>query len=280
MQGIEHLDLMPEPDEPSLLTTVDSDAPGYPGEAYGVSDEEAIEMRWPAGPIMKALWPWGAIGFSVTIVLLLLSWNLIAPFLGHVLPDSEWAYEDTGIRELQSSGRLGSGVSVCMVDTGIDLSHPDFSGVDLAGFRDLYSDEHDSIRDIGYESHGTLMAGLLVANGTYLGAAPEVSLSIAIALGPTGVSTDERMVSQAIRWCRISQHADIISLSLGSEPGSGMGAESETVEAVMEALDAGIFVIAAAGNSNSFTNDSDVSTPASIERVIAVGAHGWNGAAW
>ena len=280
MQGIEHLDLMPEPDEPSLLTTVDSDAPGYPGEAYGVSDEEAIEMRWPAGPIMKALWPWGAIGFSVTIVLLLLSWNLIAPLLGHVLPDSEWAYEDTGIRELQSSGRLGSGVSVCMVDTGIDLSHPDFSGVDLAGFRDLYSDEHDSIRDIGYESHGTLMAGLLVANGTYLGAAPEVSLSIAIALGPTGVSTDERMVSQAIRWCRISQHADIISLSLGSEPGSGMGAESETVEAVMEALDAGIFVIAAAGNSNSFTNDSDVSTPASIERVIAVGAHGWDGAAW
>ena len=59
MQGIEHLDLMPEPDEPSLLTTVDSDAPGYPGEAYGVSDEEAREMRWPAGPIMKVLWPWG-----------------------------------------------------------------------------------------------------------------------------------------------------------------------------------------------------------------------------
>ena len=280
MQGIEHLDLMPEPDEPSLLTTVDSDAPGYPGEAYGVSDEEAREMRWPAGPIMKALWPWGAIGFSVTIVLLLLTWNIITPFLGHILPDSEWAYEDTGIRELQSSGRLGGGVSVCMVDTGIDLSHPDFSNVDLAGFRDLYSDEHDDIRDIGHESHGTLMAGLLVANGTYLGAAPEVSLSIAIALGPTGMSTDERMVSQAIRWCRISQHADIISLSLGSEPGSGMGMESETVMAVLEALDAGIFVIAAAGNSNTFTDDSDVSTPASIEGVIAVGAHGWDGASW
>jgi len=280
MQGIEHLELMPEPDEPSLLTTVDSDAPGYPGQAYGISDEEAREMRWPAGPIMTALWPWGAIVFSLTIVFLLLTWSLIAPFLGLVLPDSEWAYEDTGIRELQSSGSFGSGVSVCIVDTGIDISHPDLSNIDLAGFRDFYGDEHDSVRDIGNEGHGTLMAGLLVANGTYVGAAPEVSLSIAIALGPTGKSTDERMVSQAIRWCRITQHADIISLSLGSEPGSGMGIESETVEAVNEALADGIFVIAAAGNTNSFTDDSDVSTPASIEGVIAVGAHGRNGAAW
>jgi serine protease AprX len=280
MQRIEHLELMPEPDEPSLLTTVDSDAPGYPGKAYGVSDEEAREMRWPAGPIMAVLWPWGAIVFSLTIVFLLLSWNLISPFIGHVLPDSEWAYEDTGIRELQSSGRLGSGVSVCIVDTGIDISHPDFSNIHLAGFRDFYGDEHDSVRDIGNEGHGTLMAGLLVANGTYVGAAPEVSLSIAIALGPTGKSTDERMVSQAIRWCRISQQADIISLSLGSEPGSGMGFESDTVGAVKEALEEGVFVVAAAGNTNSITSDSDVSTPASIEGVIAVGAHSRNEAVW
>ncbi len=35
MPGIGHLELMPEPDEPSLLTTVDSDAPGYPAKPMG-----------------------------------------------------------------------------------------------------------------------------------------------------------------------------------------------------------------------------------------------------
>ena len=280
MRGIQHLELMPEPEDPSLLTAVDTDAPGYPGEAYGISDQEARELRWPIGPIVRFLWPWGAIGFSAIIASFILLYPSIAPLLGEVLPDSEWAYEDSGIRDLQSTGTLGEGVKVCIVDTGIDTSHPDFSMFELSGFRDFYQEENDEIRDIGYDSHGTLMAGLLVANGSFVGAAPEVSLSVAIALGPDGKSGNEGMVSQAIRWCRISQSADVISLSLGSEPGSRIISTSETVEAVQEALDAGIFVVAAAGNSDSGSNNSDVSTPASIPGVIAVGAHDKGGDPW
>ena len=280
MNGISHLELMPEPDDPNLMTAVDADAPGYPGKEYGVSDEEAKELRWPAGPIMRILWPWGAIGFSLSILILILTWSTVAPILGQVLPDSEWAYEESGIRELQKSGYSGAGVRVCMVDTGIDISHTDFTDINLVGFRDFYAGENDAPRDIGIESHGTLMAGLLVANGSYVGSAPDISLSVAIALGPSGKSTSESMVSQAIDWCRISQHADIISLSLGSEPGAGMEAGSETVEAVLEALDEGIFVVSAAGNSEFHSNNSDVSAPASIARVIAVGAHGRDGGPW
>ncbi|MBR79400.1 MAG: hypothetical protein CMA88_01250 [Euryarchaeota archaeon] len=279
MKGIQHLELMPEPEDPSLLTAVDSEAPGYPGDAYGLSDQEARELRWPMGPIVRFLWPWGAIGFSAIIVSFILLYPSIAPLLGEVLPDSEWAYEDTGIRDLQSTGTLGEGVKVCIVDTGIDISHPDFSMLELSGFRDFYQDS-EAVRDIGYDSHGTLMAGLLVANGSFMGAAPEVSLSVAIALGPDGKSGNEGMVSQAIRWCRISQSADVISLSLGSEPGSRITSTSETVEAVQEALDAGIFVVAAAGNSDSESNNSDVSTPASMPGVIAVGAHDKGGDPW
>jgi subtilisin family serine protease len=124
------------------------------------------------------------------------------------------------------------------------------------------------------------MAGLLVANGSFLGAAPGVSLSVAISLGPDGKSANERMVSQAIRWCRISQDSDIISLSLGSAPGSSFPTSSDTMEAVREALEEGIFVIAAAGNSDSKQNQTDVSSPASIPGVIAVGAHDRNGDSW
>jgi len=280
MQPKDNLELLPEPEEPRMLTTIDSDAPGYPGEAYGITDEEAKELRWPATPLRKILWPWGAITFAVGTVFLLVVMPYINAYLAPVLPESEWAYESTGIRELQDSGLTGEGVHVCIVDTGIDLEHPDFENLSLTGFRDFYESQHDDIRDIGEEFHGTMMAGLLVADGKYYGAAPGVDLSIALALSPAGTSGQEDRVAQAIRWCRITQGADIISLSLGSDPGSGMGIQSETVLAVQEALDAGIFVVAAAGNTGDDDSVGDVSTPANLEGVIAVGASSRNGNTW
>lgn len=278
MRGVSRFELMPEPEDPSLLTAVDIDAPGYPGEAYGTTDEDARMQRRTMGLIMRFLWPWGAVGFSAIVVSILLLYPSIYSLIGEVL-DSEWAFEDSGIRDLQEGGNLGEGVRVCMVDTGIDISHPDLSHLTLSGFRDFYS-EQEAIRDIGTNSHGTLMAGLLAANGSFIGAAPEVSLSIAISLGPDGKSANERMVSQAIRWCRISQDSDIISLSLGTSPGSVFSPSSDTLDAVREALEDGIFVIAAAGNRDPQQNFSDVSSPASLSGVIAVGAHDRNGDPW
>ena len=278
MRGVSRFELMPEPEDPSLLTAVDIDAPGYPGEAYGTTDEDARMKRRTMGLIMRFLWPWGAVGFSAIVVSILLLYPSIYSLIGEVL-DSEWAFEDSGIRDLQEGGNLGEGVRVCMVDTGIDISHPDLSHLTLSGFRDFYS-EQEAIRDIGTNSLGTLMAGLLAANGSFIGAAPEVSLSIAISLGPDGKSANERMVSQAIRWCRISQDSDIISLSLGTSPGSVFSPSSDTLDAVREALEDGIFVIAAAGNRAQQQNFSDVSSPASLSGVIAVGAHDRNGDPW
>ena len=274
------LELLPEPEEPRMLTTIDPDAPGYPGEAYGISDEEARELRWPASPLREILWPWGAITFAFGVVFMLLIWPQINAYLSPILPETEWAYETTGIRELQDAGLDGSGVHVCIVDTGIDAAHPDFSNLTLAGFRDFYEGEHGLIRDVGEDSHGTMMAGLLVANGKFYGAAPGVDLSIALALGPSGTSGQEDRVAQAIRWCRITQKADIISLSLGSDPGDGMGIQSETVLAVQEALDAGIFIVAAAGNTGDDTSISDVSVPANMQGVIAVGVSTRSGNVW
>jgi len=278
---LENLELMPEPEDRRLLTAVDPAAPGYPGSHYGLSDEEARELRWPFGPLKEFFWPWGLASFAAGTVLLLITWSSIQPFLISYLPDSEWAYETSGIRELQQEGYFGDGVHVCIVDTGIDIDHPDFNNLNLIGFRDFYTGNHDDIRDIGKDYHGTLMAGLLVANGTYVGAAPSVSLSIALALGPEGEAGQADRVALAIRWCRISQDVDIISLSLGGDPGDGMSSfQSETVEAVNEALDAGIFVVAAAGNNGAEDNVNDVSIPANIPRVIAVGASNANGEVW
>ncbi|MDP7659563.1 MAG: S8 family serine peptidase, partial [Candidatus Thalassarchaeaceae archaeon] len=199
---MEHLELMPEPDDSRILTAVDPAAPGYPGSEYGISDQEAKELRWPLGPMKEYLWPWGAVSFSIGTILIIMTWPWIQAFLIPILPDSEWAYENSGFREMQTQGYFGEGVHICIVDTGIDMDHPDLENINLRGFRDFYEEKHDEIRDVGESYHGTLMSGLMVANGTYTGAAPEVSLSVAIALGPDGGAEQSDRVSNAIRWCR------------------------------------------------------------------------------
>ena len=281
LRSLENLDLLPEPDDHRILTAIDIKAPGYPGSDYGLSDEEAQQLRWPMGPIKKHLWPNGAILFSLFIFLLIAGWPWINSYLIPILPDSEWAYEDSGIRQLQSEGYFGEGVHVCIVDTGIDMGHPDFSHQKLLGFRDFVNGNHDLVRDVGESSHGTLMAGILISNGTSNGVAPEVGLSVALALDSEGTSGSTDRVAQAIRWCRITQKVDIISLSLGGSPSQFTSStSSQTNSAVQEALDAGIFVVAAAGNTGLDTEINDVSQPSSIPGVISVGAITKSGNVW
>ena len=150
---------------------------------------------------------------------------------------------------------------------------------ELIGFRDFVEEKHDKVRDVGEDSHGTLMSGLLISNGTFLGAAPEVDLSVALALDDEGSSGSGERVAQAIRWCRITQRVDIISLSLGGQP-SDFTSNSQTNIAVQEALDSGIFVVAAAGNTGLDLEINDVSQPSSLAGVISVGAISKSGYVW
>lgn len=279
MGSIEDLDLLPEPDDFRMLTAIDPHAPGYTGAEYGLTDAEARQLRWPIGRMKKYVWPNGAIFFSISTLLLIASWPWASAFLVPILPDSEWAYEDSGIRQLQSEGYFGEGVHVCIIDTGIDMNHPDFSHQKLVGFRDFVDDNHEQVRDLGEDSHGTLMSGILISNGTFIGAAPEVSLSVALALDDEGSSGSGDRVAQAIRWCRITQRVDIISLSLGGQPSDFLSL-SQTNIAVQEALEVGIFVVAAAGNTGLDASVNDVSQPSSVSGVISVGAINKAGNVW
>ena len=281
MRSLENLDLLPEPEDNRILTTIDNQALGYSGDDYGLTDEEAKQLRWPLGPMRKSETPTGAIFFSLLTLLLIAGWPWVNSYLIPILPDSEWAYEDTGIRQLQSEGYFGQGVHVCIVDTGIDMNHPDFSHQQLLGFRDFVGGNHELVRDVGESSHGTLMAGILISNGTFRGVAPEVGLSVALALDSEGTSGSTDRVAQAIRWCRITQKVDIISLSLGGSPSDfTSNIDSQTNLAVQEALDSGIFVVAAAGNTGLDLDINDVSQPSSLPGVISVGAISKSGNVW
>ena len=74
---------------------------------------------------------------------------------------------------------------------------------------------------------------------------------------------------------------DIISLSLGGDPDPENPLGSQTAYAVGDALDHGVFVVAAAGNSGGAgTGVTDVSVPANVDGVIAVGAVDQDGLLW
>ena len=125
------------------------------------------------------------------------------------------------------------------------------------------------------------MAGILVANGHYRGAAPNVDLIIAAALDTDGKTQSETTVADAIEWCWNEMDADIISLSLGGDPDPENPLGSLTADAVSDALNQGVFVVAAAGNSGGAgTGVTDVSVPANVGGVIAVGAVDINGDLW
>ncbi len=178
----------------------------------------------------------------------------------------EEEYKDlTGMNEID--GLDGTGVSVCIVDSGIELSHPDLANVNFVGWYDVISTTDSPYDDDG---HGTAMAGIIVADGGLNGVAKDVDLLVAKAIDNTGSGTDEG-IAEAVDWC-VNQDADIISLSLGGGQNLGSGIiTTDTLEiAVENAIEQGVYVIAAAGNDGE-NDDGDVSSPGSVEEVICVG---------
>lgn len=175
-------------------------------------------------------------------------------------------------------GLDGTGVRVCIVDSGIDTSHKDLSGINLVAWRDFVNNQEQPYDDQG---HGTSMAGILVADGWMQGVAPEVELVVAKALSGNGTG-DDGIVADAIDWC-VEQDSQIISLSLGGAPGllpfNPFGGRDSS-DAADDAIDQGIVVIAAAGNDGGPDDDGDVAHPSSERLVISVGGHTEDGSHW
>ena len=174
------------------------------------------------------------------------------------------------------SGLDGGGVVVCVVDSGVDLDHPDLRGVELRGWRDSINGIEEPYDD---EGHGTAMTGIIVSNGGLDGVAKGVDLLVAKAINSEGQGTDET-VSDSVDWC-VQQGADIISLSLGGSQsfGSGFFATDELEQSVDDALDTGVYVVSSAGNDGE-DDDGDVGSPGSVEGVICVGGITRSGSIW
>ena len=98
----------------------------------------------------------------------------------------------------------GSGVGICIIDTGIDARHEQLTG-HVIGWRDWVNVRPDPDDDHG---HGTHVAGIATgtptgsANAAYAGVAPGARVVAAKVLDSTGSGADSNVVS-AIEWCAV-----------------------------------------------------------------------------
>jgi subtilisin family serine protease len=185
------------------------------------------------------------------------------------LVEMEWGLKALG---LGNSLYTGKGVDICILDTGLELSHPDFSGREIEG-KSFISGE-DWNRDPN--GHGTHCAGIAAGNirldnGKRYGIAKDANLKIAKVLSDAGKGTTSSVID-AIDWA-ITKKFRILSLSLASATklNDAPSLLFETVGA--RALENNCVIIAAAGNDSSRPSvPKPVSSPANAISIMAVGA--------
>ncbi|WP_327353056.1 type VII secretion-associated serine protease mycosin [Streptomyces sp. NBC_01304] len=160
----------------------------------------------------------------------------------------------------------GEGVTVAVIDSGVDGSHPDLRGQVLEG-RD-YTGGGDAQEDkIG---HGTRMASLIAAHGHgpgnssgMIGFAPKAKiLPLRTLQGKADKNLDETW-APAVRYA-VDKGAKVINLSFGDEY-SKTGSDGR--EAIAYAQQRDVIVVAATGN-----HGGGVAEPAALPGVVAVGA--------
>ncbi|UCG68988.1 MAG: S8 family serine peptidase [Thermoplasmata archaeon] len=183
---------------------------------------------------------------------------------GQQIDRTEWAFEITQISDMNDAGYDGGGVLVGIVDSGIDTTHPDLDHINITAWKDYVNGRANPYDDNGHGSH---IAGIIAAQGEIDGIAPKVEMIVVKAISSSGSGSDSD-VAEGIEFC-VSNGADVIVLSLGGGRLPILGTEAE--RECEDAIDAGVFVVAAAGNDGEDDN-GDVASPATVSDVIAVGA--------
>ena len=149
------------------------------------------------------------------------------------------------------NGYTGSGVTVAVIDTGIDVDHPEFAGALHPGSRSVVG---GSVDDIG--AHGTAVAGVVGAarDGNVMHGIAFNSTILALRTDIPGTCPASCLYSQAALQTAtdiaVSEGADVINFSLGSFGATSNGWRNSLINAANN----GAVIVAAAGNE---FNDPD-----------------------
>ena len=205
---------------------------------------------------MSTLVPFGIILFVVIIALsLVLDFDpkpeiLLVKSAPHI-----------GVDRIHSQGYTGKGVTVAVIDTGIDFSHPDIHESNGTGIGYNFVNESEPPNDTN--GHGTQVAGIIAANGDIRGIAPDAKI-LAYKVSNDGEAVASDLIVRAIQKAT-KDGADIINISLGVNK-----TNSRIDSAVNEAVKNGILVIVAAGNNGPL--QGTIGSPGRNPNAITVGA--------
>ena len=179
-----------------------------------------------------------------------------------------WGIEATNV---QNSRFSGAGIKVAVLDTGMDLRHPDFGGRQIVSQSFI---DGQSVNDLN--SHGTHCIGTACGpqqprRGPRYGVAHRASIFAGKVLSNQGRSR-ERSVLNGMNWA-IRNRCEVISMSLGRRVRPGQAFDPIFERAAQIGLNSGCLVVAAAGNDSSRPNQIvPVSHPANCPSVVAVAA--------
>ncbi|MEV1119113.1 S8 family serine peptidase [Actinosynnema sp. NPDC049800] len=161
-----------------------------------------------------------------------------------------------------AAGLTGAGVTVAVVDTGVEGDHPDLVGREVAG-RD-FTREQDGVDRYG---HGTHVAATIVGHrAPYRGVAPDARLLDAKVCDREGFCPESAII-EGMRWAA-EQGADVVNVSLGLPPSDDV----DPVEAAVDALSAshGTLFVVSAGNSGDAPGT--LLSPGTADAALTVGA--------
>ncbi|HEY6835895.1 MAG TPA: S8 family serine peptidase [Gaiellaceae bacterium] len=195
-----------------------------------------------------------------------------------LLPRQWYAPQDKAFDAFNVLPLLPS-VRVAVIDSGVDVTHPDLKGHLLAARSFVGGSPSDD------QGHGTFVAGEIAASVDdgrgIAGLAPAANLLVAKVVRPDG-SVSTRAEARAIRWA-VRMRAKVINISLGGlrDPQDPFFTGYSKVEqqAVDDAVAAGVLVVAAVGN-NKYAPARPwryASYPSALPHVLGVGSYGHSG---
>ena len=239
----------------------------FNGIALDISEEEAEELRSVSG--VKEIHP----NYPVEA--------LLQDSVPLVNADDVWKLKDN-----KGEFLTGKGVDIAVIDTGVDYTHPDLGACSrdqflngncrkVVGGYDFYDDDPDPM---DCDGHGTHVAATAAGNGALKGVAPDANI-YAYRVLDCGGSGDSATVVAAIEKAvdpngdkDYSDRMDIISMSLGctlfecsDDP------EEAKIQAVNNAVNAGVTAVISAGNSGR-RGAMTIGSPGAARNAITVGA--------
>ena len=192
-----------------------------------------------------------------------------------------WGLERMNVDEVWSEGYTGYGVRVAVLDSGVDISHPDLFGrmrttdpedntypggwaeFDSNGNKVEESTPHDTIGEENPHGHGTHVSGTIVGgseSGAAIGVSPDAELLHALIMNERSGTFSQAL--SGFQWA-LEEEADIVNMSFGAS-----GYYDFFEEPIQNIIAAGAFPVAAIGNNGAGT----ASSPGVIYESFAVGA--------